>query len=204
MWRKSWTPPRNAGGPISLSLPSCSSAYRSSAHSSPAVGWRSQRASTGPDLWFLGAGMLFFRCSTLLRWARAGLIEAIFSPDTVPLKLYRVHYSHFPVFWVPPSVSVRGAFPAGCWPCSRFTCRPACWSWERLRQLTSARAALMGTNAAVVGLLLAAFYDPIWTTAVTDSARLAFALAAFALLRFASFPPWLLVLLSAGLGHFCF
>jgi chromate transporter len=76
--------------------------------------------------------------------------------------------------------------------------------WERLRQLKAVRAALMGTNAAVVGLLLAALYDPILTTAVVDSTRLAFALTAFALLRFASFPPWLLVLLSAGLGHLCF
>jgi len=73
--------------------------------------------------------------------------------------------------------------------------------WERLRRLKSARAALMGTNAAVVGLLLAAFYDPIWTVAVTDSTRLAFALVAFALLRYGSVPPWLLVLLSAGVGQ---
>ena len=58
----------------------------------------------------------------------------------------------------------------------------------------------MGTNAAVVGLLLAAFYDPIWTAAVTDTTRLAFALIAFALLRFASTPPWLIVIASAGVG----
>jgi chromate transporter len=75
--------------------------------------------------------------------------------------------------------------------------------WERLRGLTPARAALMGTNAAVVGLLLAAFYDPIWTAAVTGPIHLAFALAAFALLRFGSLPPWLLVLVSAGLGQLC-
>jgi chromate transporter len=73
--------------------------------------------------------------------------------------------------------------------------------WERLRRLKSAQAALMGTNAAVVGLLLAACYDPIWTAAVTDSTRLAFALIAFALLRYGSVPPWLLVLLSAGVGQ---
>lgn len=73
--------------------------------------------------------------------------------------------------------------------------------WERLRRLESAQAALMGTNAAVVGLLLAALYDPVWTSAVTDAGRLAFALAVFALLRFASVPPWLLVLLSAGVGQ---
>ena len=72
--------------------------------------------------------------------------------------------------------------------------------WERLRCLKAAQAALMGTNAAVVGLLLAAFYDPIWTAAVTDSTRLAFAIIVFALLRFAATPPWLLVFVSAGAG----
>lgn len=76
--------------------------------------------------------------------------------------------------------------------------------WERLRRLKSAQAALMGTNAAVVGLLLAAFHDPIWTVAVTDSIRLAFALVVFALLRFAAVPPWLLVVLSAGAGYLLF
>lgn len=76
--------------------------------------------------------------------------------------------------------------------------------WERLRQLEVARAALLGTNAAVVGLLLAAFYDPIWTAAVTDAGRLAFALLIFGLLRFAAVSPWILVLLSAGAGFFLF
>jgi len=76
--------------------------------------------------------------------------------------------------------------------------------WERLRRLKSAQAALMGTNAAVVGLLLAAFYDPIWTAAVTDSTHLAFAIIAFALLRFAATPPWLLVVASAGAGWVLF
>jgi chromate transporter len=72
--------------------------------------------------------------------------------------------------------------------------------WQRIRRMQAAQAALMGTNAAVVGLLLAAFYDPIWTAAVTDTTRLAFALIAFALLRFASTPPWLIVIASAGVG----
>ncbi len=76
--------------------------------------------------------------------------------------------------------------------------------WERLRRLKFAQAALMGTNAAVVGLLLAAFYDPIWTAAVTDSTRFAFAVIVFALLRFAATPPWLLVVVSAGAGWVLF
>jgi chromate transporter len=76
--------------------------------------------------------------------------------------------------------------------------------WERLRHVGFTRAALKGTNAAVVGLLIAAFYDPVWSTAVTDGPRLAFALGAFALLRFSPVPPWLVVLLSAGTGLLLF
>lgn len=76
--------------------------------------------------------------------------------------------------------------------------------WERLRRLRTARAALAGTNAAVVGLLLAAFYDPIWTTAVTDAARFVFALAAFALIRSGALSPWRLVLVSGALGQVWF
>lgn len=76
--------------------------------------------------------------------------------------------------------------------------------WDRLRRLKAAQAALMGTNAAVVGLLLAAFYDPIWTTAVTGPGRLAFALIAFGLLRFAKLPAWTLVLACALAGSVAF
>jgi len=72
--------------------------------------------------------------------------------------------------------------------------------WDRLRCYRAAQAALMGANAAVVGLLLAALYDPIWTVGVTGPERFAFALAAFGLLRFAAVPPWALVLASAGAG----
>lgn len=66
--------------------------------------------------------------------------------------------------------------------------------WDRLRAAPSARALLAGTNAAVVGLLGAAFYSPIWTSAITEPKRLAFMLAAYAGLEFFRVPPWLIVL----------
>lgn len=72
--------------------------------------------------------------------------------------------------------------------------------WEQLRRLTAAQAALSGTNAAVVGLMIAAFYDPVWTAAVTSSETLAFALLAFGLLRFARLPAWALVLIGGLAG----
>lgn len=65
--------------------------------------------------------------------------------------------------------------------------------WDKLRRFRHAQAAMMGANAAVVGLLLAAFYDPIWIAGVTDAPRLAFALIAFAVLRFTALPVWALV-----------
>lgn len=65
--------------------------------------------------------------------------------------------------------------------------------WDRLRHNARARAALAGVNAAVVGLLLAALYHPVWTSAIHAPADLALALAAFAALVWARVPPWLVV-----------
>ena len=73
-------------------------------------------------------------------------------------------------------------------------------SWDRVRTYRAAQAALAGTNAAVVGLLLAAFYQPVWTAAVTGPERAALALVAFGLLRFVRIPPWAVVAGCAGVG----
>ncbi len=73
--------------------------------------------------------------------------------------------------------------------------------WEMLRRTRSAQAALRGMNAAVTGILLAALYDPLWTTAIHTSRDLALALAAFALLFVWRFPSWLIVLLCALAGQ---
>ena len=72
--------------------------------------------------------------------------------------------------------------------------------WERLRGFTRVRQALMGVNAAVVGLLLAALYDPVWTSAIEVPEDFALAAGAFALLAFWRSPPWLVVLLTAVIG----
>ena len=75
--------------------------------------------------------------------------------------------------------------------------------WESLRGQPRARHLLAGANAAVVGLLAAAFYSPIWTTTVTDPKRLVLALAAFAALQFWRTPPWVIVATCAGIGAAC-
>ena len=61
----------------------------------------------------------------------------------------------------------------------------------------SFQAALRGINAAVVGLLLAALFDPVWTSAITSHADFGLALVAFGLLVFWRVPPWLVVAVTA-------
>src|SRR6516164_1890743 len=72
--------------------------------------------------------------------------------------------------------------------------------WEELRRRPLAQASLRGVNAAVVGLLLAALYQPVWTVGITDAADFALAVAAFLLLFMWQTPPWLVVILSAAAG----
>ena len=69
--------------------------------------------------------------------------------------------------------------------------------WEDLRSRPAAQAALKGVNAAVVGLLLAALYHPVWTAGITRAADFALAAAAFLLLFMWKTPPWLVVILCA-------
>ena len=69
--------------------------------------------------------------------------------------------------------------------------------WERLRRRTRIRAAMAGVNAGVVGILLSALYDPVWTSAIHSRADFGLALAAFGLLVHARLSPILVVLLTA-------
>lgn len=73
--------------------------------------------------------------------------------------------------------------------------------WDWLRRSVGFRRALAGTNAAVVGLLAAALYTPIWTSAVTGIADVALAAAALALLLTGRVPPIAVVVLTAFVGQ---
>ena len=66
--------------------------------------------------------------------------------------------------------------------------------WHALRQQPRLCAALAGVNAGVVGLLLAALYDPVWTSSIHSAGDLVLALLAFIALQFWRLPPWLVVL----------
>ena len=73
--------------------------------------------------------------------------------------------------------------------------------WDGLRQRRGTQAALRGINAAVVGLLIAAFYNPVWTTAILGKGDFALAAIAFLLLMMWRTPPWLVVLICAAGGQ---
>ncbi len=74
--------------------------------------------------------------------------------------------------------------------------------WDRFRALPRAQALMQGANAAVVGILGAALYDPVFTSAIHDLRDFALALACFVLLMLWKAPPWAVVLVSAlgGIG----
>lgn len=72
--------------------------------------------------------------------------------------------------------------------------------WQTLRTLAPVQASLRGVGAVVVGILLAALYDPVWTSAVSSASDVALALGAFLALTIWRWPPWLVVVLSAGVG----
>ena len=88
------------------------------------------------------------------------------------------------VIFVPAFLLVVGALPF----------------WDALRQRGAVQSAMAGVNAAVVGILLAALYNPVWTSAIHTRADFATALAAFALLVYGRVSPLLVVLLAAAAG----
>ncbi len=65
--------------------------------------------------------------------------------------------------------------------------------WDHLRRMPTAQAALTGANASVVGILLAAFYQPVFSSGVTSLTALAMAVAGFFALQFWKLPAWALV-----------
>jgi chromate transporter len=72
--------------------------------------------------------------------------------------------------------------------------------WDAMRTRPAAQAAMRGTNAAVVGILGAALYSPVWTSAVLTPRDFALALARFLLLTVWKLPPWVVVMLLAAAG----
>jgi chromate transporter len=70
--------------------------------------------------------------------------------------------------------------------------------WDSLRRRVLVQSALRGVNAAVVGVLLAALFTPVWTSAVHTPADFGLGVTAFLLLAIWPAPPWLVVLFGAA------
>lgn len=69
--------------------------------------------------------------------------------------------------------------------------------WDSLRRNPKIKGALMGVNAAVVGILIAAFYQPIWTSSIFAPIDFAFAAFLFCMLVYWKLPPWVIVVTGA-------
>ncbi|WP_040421839.1 chromate efflux transporter [Corynebacterium timonense] len=76
--------------------------------------------------------------------------------------------------------------------------------WETLRHHRAAAGVLAGANAAVVGILGAALYDPVFTAGITGTATMALAVAAFTALQGWKIPAWAVVIAAAALGAIFF
>lgn len=72
---------------------------------------------------------------------------------------------------------------------------------NEVRKQPKAQSVLIGINAAVVGILLAALYDPVWTSSIKSPSDFALALSLFALLVYWKVAPWIVVIIGALIGY---
>ncbi|MTD30550.1 chromate efflux transporter [Planomicrobium sp. YIM 101495] len=69
--------------------------------------------------------------------------------------------------------------------------------WNALRMNRKVKGAIMGINAAVLGILISAFYTPIWTSSIIEVHDFALAAVLFSLLVYWKLPPWMIVVIGA-------
>ncbi|MGA1382750.1 MAG: chromate transporter, partial [Burkholderiaceae bacterium] len=137
------------------------------------LGYGAVQAMPGPLFTFAG----FLGAATSVPSA---LLEAFASPwAMVLLGLFTLFFIFLPSFLL-----LAGALPF----------------WHTLQQHPALQSAFHGVNAAVVGLLFAAFYDPVLVTAVTWSLDLAIAVLFFVALVFWRLPVWLIVAAGGLVG----
>ncbi|AOV06246.1 chromate transporter [Sporosarcina ureilytica] len=72
--------------------------------------------------------------------------------------------------------------------------------WDSLRNTPKIKGAIMGVNAAVVGILISAFYTPIWTSSILAPIDFALAAILFCMLAYWKLPPWIVVVTGALVG----
>ncbi|MFK8031753.1 MAG: chromate efflux transporter [Gammaproteobacteria bacterium] len=78
----------------------------------------------------------------------------------------------------------------------------ALYYWNHFKKWNSVGALIKGANAAVVGILAAALYDPVWTSAIVGPYELVLAVLGFLLLSLWKLPAWIVVVLLAAAGMF--
>lgn len=76
--------------------------------------------------------------------------------------------------------------------------------WDALRHNPKIQGVLIGVNAAVVGILISAFYTPIWTSSILKPIDFAFAAILFSMLAYWKLPPWMVVITGAVGGMLIF
>lgn len=69
--------------------------------------------------------------------------------------------------------------------------------WDMLRNNKKIKGAVMGVNAAVLGILISAFYTPIWTSSILEPMDFALAAVLFSMLVYWKLPPWVIVICGA-------
>ena len=69
--------------------------------------------------------------------------------------------------------------------------------WDQLRSNPKIKGAVMGVNAAVIGILISALYFPIWTSSILAPADFALAAILFSMLAYWKLPPWIIVVTGA-------
>lgn len=72
--------------------------------------------------------------------------------------------------------------------------------WDMLRNNEKVKGAVMGVNAAVIGILISALYTPIWTSSILEPVHFALAAILFVMLVYFKLPPWVIVVTGAAGG----
>ncbi len=72
--------------------------------------------------------------------------------------------------------------------------------WDQLRNHPKITGVIMGVNAAVIGILIAALYSPIWTSSILEAKDFALAVILFSMLAYWKLPPWVVVITGAVTG----
>ncbi|WP_079524683.1 chromate transporter [Solibacillus isronensis] len=72
--------------------------------------------------------------------------------------------------------------------------------WDQLRHHPKITGAVMGVNAAVIGILISALYSPIWTSSILEAKDFAIAVILFSMLAYWKLPPWIVVVTGVVAG----